>query len=896
MEYLPIQEYSDKWNISKRRIQVLCKEGRISGAKMIGNMWVIPENADRPNDARIKNPVIENISSPSMVRKDLKKFLKKIYDRCSERNIPIKFRKDYVLSIIAGELFLFYLDREEDENILNIVYQDVSLNRGITAYDKEDRELVAQFIIKHKLDVEIDNILSWAYQYSNKFIKDNVFRQTQFFTEKYMIRYLIENIPNRKDAKKVLDPCVGGGNFLVEYLEELCNTEDTITKEQVLENCKMLYGFDIDNKIAQIAVINIKLRVLAILKRKSIDVNMDVWNEILPNIYMSIDGEKIQGSLTKENKKIINVITQKGMYANELFSDVDIVLTNPPFASIKGMRQEQKEFLKSNYPNSNCDTCVAFMEAIGKMLNKNGVCGIVSQSSWMHLKSFNEIRKWVVNNYKLDTIVNLGTGAFRDLSGEKSNVALLIFSKNLQTDNIIKILNVKANKYEEKVEFVKSENGYIYKAQEEINGNNGFDFTENGLFEELDGQTEFYKDIGVPMQGTSTGNAKELVGYFWEHFGDSEWISVSNGGGYCRWQGLNNSVVKWGDDGKYIKEQKGSALRNVKYFSETQMVFSDTGTAGLNVRLLRDNQIFIASGPGIRVKKGNKYAHMALLNSRLASYCIRLMSPKLTIAAGYIGQIPVNEAVSSSVVLEKDAKLCIELKNKMLSIRTNNIEYNDAYLVELPKDLNKAAWTLFNEDITNELMKLELECKIDNCLFEYYGFSEKAKDVLDDSVGKCAYEIKGSEDIDLLKLDRYLDRILDGNCCLKRTKNAKNALGSDGYLEYLSKDLNVNPETIVHKIQENPYEFERVLKKYKNLILHNYALYCLGYNTHSGAARNSKCVSEIVISFLKQFEGYDYENWIKNTFNEIHADIFKGIPYMIYDKGAIHINDRFVTG
>ena len=29
MEYLPIQEYSDKWSISKRRIQILCKEGRI---------------------------------------------------------------------------------------------------------------------------------------------------------------------------------------------------------------------------------------------------------------------------------------------------------------------------------------------------------------------------------------------------------------------------------------------------------------------------------------------------------------------------------------------------------------------------------------------------------------------------------------------------------------------------------------------------------------------------------------------------------------------------------------------------------------------------------------------------------------------------------------------------
>ncbi len=52
MEYLPIQEFTDKWNISRRRIQILCREGRINGARMIGNMWVIPENAVRPIDAR----------------------------------------------------------------------------------------------------------------------------------------------------------------------------------------------------------------------------------------------------------------------------------------------------------------------------------------------------------------------------------------------------------------------------------------------------------------------------------------------------------------------------------------------------------------------------------------------------------------------------------------------------------------------------------------------------------------------------------------------------------------------------------------------------------------------------------------------------------------------------
>ncbi len=54
MEYLSVREVSEKWNISRRRIQILCAEGRIDGATRIGNMWVIPKNTEKPKDARIK--------------------------------------------------------------------------------------------------------------------------------------------------------------------------------------------------------------------------------------------------------------------------------------------------------------------------------------------------------------------------------------------------------------------------------------------------------------------------------------------------------------------------------------------------------------------------------------------------------------------------------------------------------------------------------------------------------------------------------------------------------------------------------------------------------------------------------------------------------------------------
>ena len=55
MNYLSVSQIAEKWGVSTRRIQILCREGRIPGAMRVGTFWVIPENATKPTDERIKN-------------------------------------------------------------------------------------------------------------------------------------------------------------------------------------------------------------------------------------------------------------------------------------------------------------------------------------------------------------------------------------------------------------------------------------------------------------------------------------------------------------------------------------------------------------------------------------------------------------------------------------------------------------------------------------------------------------------------------------------------------------------------------------------------------------------------------------------------------------------------
>ena len=55
MRYLSIRQTAERWGISSRRIQVLCAEGRVPGAVRIDSSWAIPDDEQKPKDARIKS-------------------------------------------------------------------------------------------------------------------------------------------------------------------------------------------------------------------------------------------------------------------------------------------------------------------------------------------------------------------------------------------------------------------------------------------------------------------------------------------------------------------------------------------------------------------------------------------------------------------------------------------------------------------------------------------------------------------------------------------------------------------------------------------------------------------------------------------------------------------------
>jgi hypothetical protein len=699
-----------------------------------------------------------------------------------------------------------------------------------------------------KTDSDVDDIISWSYQFLKKHLEKVAFGKigkdkakienldllftTQFFTDKYMVKYLVDESLSgfgKSNIQKavVIDCASGGGNFLNYSFEKLFKVYkrsfpkwstqrivDRILNEAIL-------GYDLDSNLSRIASLSLFVKASAYAipsKKTQIKIYGGLPNDKLGFLNYTVTSNRISG--TTFNSQLDEISRAK---------KIKVFVTNPPFMGKRDMDTSLKDFLLKTFPESKGDLCVSFLQRIIQSMNEKDVLGVVSQNNWMYLSSLKEFRKFFLSRQTLRKCVDLGSNAFEDINGEKTNVALCVVGNtkatrffNLKNTNLSEKRSLVSNKkFPASLTFELNQNQFFK------NENFDFNYQLEHRFENIQ-HLKLYAEFGNPMQGTSTGNNNEFVKFAWEVNGSPDWKLVSKGGGFSKWVGLNYYKVNWGFNAEKIKANKGSALRNLNKISSTQLVYSDTGTLGLNVRVLRENQVFIASGPGIQVLHGDKYAHLAFLNSRVATFLLKLINPKFTISAGYISKIPVASNILDSKFISSRSKKCLELKEKYLQTKLPNFEFQHPDYSAI-KNVDEYIERLILSDLQNDFERLKLESEIESEIREHYKFNSKELVEIKSVVGESPFfNKKKSVKIDIEKLDSLVSGNLDLNCL--STSRAINgfSVGSESVFEDLSYRLDVNPKTILDLIRKNISLLKQTKAKYLNDLLHKIILNELG--------------------------------------------------------------------
>ena len=126
LSFISAKEAAEKWNISQRRVSVLCSENRINGAMMVGNMWIIPSNAEKPIDKRITSQ----------------------YSK-----VDSKMKFEITIEETVSETFVVFADSEEDA--VNIATKKYNFGEFVL----QPGSLVAKQMSVH--DVDNDTYTEW---------------------------------------------------------------------------------------------------------------------------------------------------------------------------------------------------------------------------------------------------------------------------------------------------------------------------------------------------------------------------------------------------------------------------------------------------------------------------------------------------------------------------------------------------------------------------------------------------------------------------------------------------------------------------------------------------------------------------------------------------------------
>lgn len=143
MNLISVKETAEKWGVAPRRVQLLCNENRIPGAQRVGNYWVIPDDAEKPEDARKKT-----VEKKKLINQNVR--IERIWSMPNKNTFEVKPIHDLIVEEMTDGT---WIDPFANRNKLATITNDLS-----EEFDT-DYHLDALDFMKIFSDASVDGVL-----------------------------------------------------------------------------------------------------------------------------------------------------------------------------------------------------------------------------------------------------------------------------------------------------------------------------------------------------------------------------------------------------------------------------------------------------------------------------------------------------------------------------------------------------------------------------------------------------------------------------------------------------------------------------------------------------------------------------------------------------------------
>lgn len=524
--------------------------------------------------------------------------------------------------------------------------------------------------------------------------------------------------------------------FPKEAIDYLVNSEETEIEKRVhREDVEYLINVFHDAKEYG-SILEVKPIDFDAIERRLEEIRNGGTQDLFEFQYRNIILEKIP-ALVKQAR----IMSQK----------YDVVVTNPPYMGNKGMNSKLSEFLKDNYPDSKGDLFATFMEV--PYVKQNGMLAMINQHSWMFLSSFEKLREKVISVRTIINMIHLGPRAFEEIGGEVvQSTAFVIHKSNIPnyTGNYVRLVDYdNAQLKEEK--FLLGMNKF-YSKQENFLKIPGMPlaYWVSDSFIAAFIHNKLLNDMYETKKGMFTGNNDYFLKLWYEI--NSKEIGTNfrfynKGGGYRRWYGNNDTVVRWHNNGYEIKNYKGSGNINEKYFYKKCLTWNLVSTAPFCCRMLEENFVIGDAGPICLINDDNFNYILGYMNTNVCNYFMSILNPTLNYPSGVVGKLPVmisevHKAQIDKLVMKNISISKIDWNNYETSVNFKKHPFiNYAYQKRIYEIFN--SWMNFTEKQFYQLKTNEEE--LNRIFIEIYGLQDELTPEVED------------KDITIRKADRIRD-------------------------------------------------------------------------------------------------------------------------------------------
>jgi type II restriction/modification system DNA methylase subunit YeeA len=353
------------------------------------------------------------------------------------------------------------------------------------------------------------------------------------------------------------------------------------------------------------------------------------------------------------------------------------VVTNPPY--MNKFDAKLKKYIADNFAEYKGDLFSVFMYHNFSFCTPDGYSAFMTPNVWMFVKSYEALRKYIINYRGISSLIQMAKGAFFK-EATVDICAFVLHNSHNDLGDFIRLEDFKGDMEVQKQKVLEAiENkkcGYFYEAKQNdfrrIPGS-PLAYWATEAITEVFQNNKLLTEIANPRQGLITGDVNRFVRKWYEcsltnlnlsaKISDPQrigkWFPYCNGGAYRKWYGNNDDVVNWLNDGVEVKgfvDDKGkqrSRPQNQQYYYREGGTWSAISSSSFSVRYFPEGFLFSNAGMAIYAKHNQLLYLIGFLNSKLSQAYLGLFNEGLNYNQGDIAKLPIVKSEIEDKVCKK---------------------------------------------------------------------------------------------------------------------------------------------------------------------------------------------------------------------------------------------------